>query len=47
MESLHTSFDVRELCKAVSEEKNPEQMMVLVDELIRVLHERQQSAAFL
>jgi hypothetical protein len=35
------------LCKAVSEEKNPEQMMVLVDELIRVLDERQQSAAFL
>jgi hypothetical protein len=47
MESLHTSSDVRELCKAVSEEKNPEQMMVLVDELIRVLDERQQSAAFL
>ena len=47
MESLHTSSDVRELCKTVSEEKNPEQMMVLVDELIRVLDERQQSAAFL
>ncbi len=37
MQSLPASSDVRELCEAVSQEKDPEQMMLLVDELLRVL----------
>ncbi len=36
MQSLPASSDVRELCEAVSQEKDPEQMMLLVDELLRV-----------
>ncbi len=46
MESVPASSDVRELCKAVSQEEDSEQMMVLVDELLRVLDERQQGVTF-
>jgi hypothetical protein len=46
VESDDTSSEVRELCKAVSEEEDSEQMMVLVDELLRRLDERQQCAVF-
>jgi hypothetical protein len=44
MESIVVNSSVRELCEAVSQEENSEQMMILVDELIRVLDERQPSA---
>jgi hypothetical protein len=37
--------DVRELCKAVSEEEDSERMKALLDELLRVLEERQLLAA--
>ncbi len=40
-----TNSDVRELCKAVSEEEDSERMKVLLDELLRVLDERQLLAA--
>ena len=33
--------DVHELCKAVSEEQDSERMKVLLDELLRLLDERQ------
>jgi len=46
MESSNVvSSKVRELCEAVSQEENPEQMSVLVNELIRVLDEPQQQGA--
>jgi hypothetical protein len=32
---------VRELCKSISEEENPEQMESLLDELLRLLDDRQ------
>jgi len=44
MESSVNS-DVRELCKAVSEEQDSERMKALLDELLRVLDERQLLAA--
>ncbi len=47
MESVPATSDVRELCKAVSQEEDSEQMMVLVDELLRVLDERQQGVTLL
>ena len=37
--------DVRELCKAVSEEVDSERIKVLLDELLRILDERQLLAA--
>jgi len=37
--------DVRELCKAVSEEQDSERMKVLLDELLGILEERQLLAA--
>ncbi len=37
--------DVRELCKAVSQEEDSERMKVLLDELLRILDERQLLAA--
>jgi len=46
MESVVNS-DVRELCKAVSEEEDSERMNFLLDELLRVLDERQLVAALL
>ncbi len=39
--------DLRELCKAVSKEENTERMEVLLDELLRVLDERDERAALL
>ena len=33
--------EVRELCKAILEEENPERMESLLDELLRLLDERQ------
>ena len=47
MESVVVSSDVRELCKEVSVEENPERMKVLLDELLRMLDERQLVAALL
>jgi hypothetical protein len=47
MKTVVTSSDVRQLCKAVSEEQDSKQMMVLLDELLRVLDERQLVAALL
>jgi hypothetical protein len=35
------------LCEAVSQEKDPEQMMLVVDELLRVLDERQPGVTLL
>ncbi len=46
MESV-VSSDVRELCKAVSEEEDSERLKLLLDELLRVLDERQLVAALL
>jgi hypothetical protein len=46
MESVVNS-DVRELCKAVLEEEDSERLKVLLDELLRVLDERQLAAALL
>jgi hypothetical protein len=37
--------DVRELCKAVSQEQDSERMKALLDELLRTLEERQFLAA--
>ncbi len=39
--------DVRELCKAISTEQNPNRMKVLLDQLLRVLDEREERAALL
>jgi hypothetical protein len=47
MEAVAVSSDVRQLCKAVSEEEDSKQMMVLLDELLRVLDERQENALLL
>lgn len=44
MESV-VSFEIRQLCKAVSEEENSERLKVLLDDLLRVLDERQLVAA--
>lgn len=40
MEPIANS-DVRRLCKAVSEEQDPDRMKVLLDELLQILEERQ------
>jgi hypothetical protein len=45
MESVVVSSDVRELCRAVSEEEDSKRMKVLLDELLRVLDEHQLLAA--
>jgi hypothetical protein len=47
MEAVAINSDVRQLCKAVSEEEDSKQMLVLLDELLRVLDERQPVAALL
>jgi hypothetical protein len=47
MEAVAVSSDVRQLCKAVSEEEDSKQMIVLLDELLRVLDERQENALLL
>jgi hypothetical protein len=47
MEAVPVNSDVRQLCKAVSEEEDSKQMMVLLDELLRVLDERQENALLL
>jgi hypothetical protein len=47
MESVVVSSDVRRLCKAVSEGEDSKQIMVLLDELLRVFDERQLVAALL
>ena len=39
--------DVRRLCKAVSEETNPEQVKALLDELTELLDERQLLASLM
>jgi hypothetical protein len=39
--------EVRELCKAISQEEDPERLSVLLDELLRVLDERQLMLALL
>jgi hypothetical protein len=39
--------DVRQLCKAVAEETNPERMQTLLDELQQLLDERQLLASLL
>jgi hypothetical protein len=39
--------DVRELCKEVSEEQNPERVNALLDELTAVLDERQLAASLM
>ena len=41
MEAVINS-DIRQLCRAVSEEQDSSQMMALLDELLRVLDERQE-----
>ena len=41
------SSDVRELCKAVSQEEDSERMKAFLNELLRVLDERQLLAALL
>ena len=33
--------EVRELCKAISQEQDPQRMELLLDELLRVLDERE------
>jgi hypothetical protein len=40
MESVIDS-EVRELCKAISQERDPKRMDLLLDELLRMLDERQ------
>jgi hypothetical protein len=45
MEPDITNSDVRELCKAVSEEQDSERMNALLDELLLTLEERQFLAA--
>ncbi len=47
MDSGVVSSDVRELCKAVSEEEDPGRMKLLLDALYDVLDERQLMAALL
>ena len=47
MESDIVNSDVRELCKAASQEDDPERMKVLLDEWTRVLDERLLLAALL
>jgi len=39
--------DVRQLCKEVAEETNPERTKVLLDELLELLDERQLLASLL
>jgi hypothetical protein len=39
--------DVRQLCKAVAEETNPERIKTLLDELLQLLDERQLLASLL
>jgi len=39
--------DVRQLCKAVAEEANPDQVKVLLDELLQVVDEHQLLASLL
>jgi NTP pyrophosphatase (non-canonical NTP hydrolase) len=46
MESVVNS-EVRELCKAVAQEEDPEQMKSLLDELLSMLDERQLIASLL
>ncbi len=41
------SSEIRELCKAVSQEEDSERMKVLLDELLRVLDERELVASLL
>ena len=45
MESVVVSSDVRQLCKAVSEEQDSKRLKALLDELLRVLDEHQLLAA--
>lgn len=40
-------FKIRELCKAVSNEEDSKQMAFLLDELLRVLDERQLTMSLL
>jgi hypothetical protein len=47
MKAVAVSSDVRQLCKAVSEEQDSKQVTVLLDELLRVLEERQETALLL
>jgi hypothetical protein len=50
MESVvhsEVNSEVRELCKAVSQEEDPEQMESLLDELLSMLDERQLMASLL
>lgn len=39
--------DVRQLCKAVTEEQNPERVNALLDQLTAVLDERQLAASLM
>jgi hypothetical protein len=41
MESGVVSSEIRELCKAVSQEEDSERMKLLLDQLLRVLDERE------
>jgi hypothetical protein len=41
------SPDVRQLCKAVSEEEDSKKVTFLLDELLRVLEERQETTLLL
>jgi len=47
MEAMAVSSDVRQLCKAVSEEQDSKQVTLLLGELLRVLEERQETALLL
>ncbi|HZP17974.1 MAG TPA: hypothetical protein VFB00_08420 [Terriglobales bacterium] len=47
MSDTAVNSELREICKAVSEEKDSERMAALVDELLRLLDERQLALSLL